>query len=273
MVSDNNGENLTVSGGDTVSTDHTYTIDWQPDTLTWSVDGKVMRTLKRSDTWNATANRFDYPQTPARVMLSLWPAGLASNGKGTVDWAGGEIDWNSPYMSDGYYYALFKDVNVKCYDPPSGAQEDGSKSYIYTDEAGTNSTVKITDDVVVLKSLDASGDNPDECPDCNSSSASGSKPTSKPSSAPQQVPGEVGGGARGEASAVASGSSSQNTGSPGSSSSNSGSSGSGSTGDGSFQQGGSSSGDSSGALGTFESRMAGGSALAVVIALAAMLIM
>lgn len=143
---------------------HEYCVDWKPDTLTWSIDGNDMRTLERSKTWNATSGRFDYPQTPSRMMLSLWPAGLSSNAKGTVDWAGGEIDWNSPYMQNGYYYARFSEVSVQCYDPPPMAQKQGSKSYKYTDARGTNDTVAITNNQVILGSLMGTGENPGEAP-------------------------------------------------------------------------------------------------------------
>lgn len=149
---------MTVS--DTFQNSHTYEVDWQPDQLTWSIDGQVARTLKRSDTWNATSNRFHYPQSPARIQLSLWPAGLASNGQGTVDWAGGLIDWNSADVkNNGYYYATVTDVNVQCYDPPSGAKVQGSKAYIYTSNGGTNDSVSITNDNTVLKSLLGTGTN------------------------------------------------------------------------------------------------------------------
>jgi len=187
----NNEQNLSVSN--TVSNVHTYTIDWQPDQLSWLVDGKVLRTKKRSDTWNSTSNRFDYPQTPSRIMLSLWPAGLPSNGQGTVDWAGGLINWNSPYMQQGYYYAMVQDVNVQCYDPPSGANIQGKNSYIYTDPAATNNTVQITDTQVILKSLSGTGENPGTDP----SSASSSKGSS-PSATPESVPGVSGAGTRGD---------------------------------------------------------------------------
>ncbi|KAH9862743.1 hypothetical protein J1614_010836 [Plenodomus biglobosus] len=159
-----NGKNLTVPDQDTVSSMHEYCIDWTTDSLTWSINGKDLRTLNRKDTWNSTSNRFDYPQTPARIMLSLWPAGLPTNAKGTVEWAGGEIDWNSPYMENGYYYARFSEVTVECYDPPSSAQAKGSKSYKYTDEAGTNNTVAITNDQVILGSLMGTGEDPGEAP-------------------------------------------------------------------------------------------------------------
>jgi hypothetical protein len=151
-----------------------------------------LRTKKRSDTWNSTSNRYDFPQTPSRIMLSLWPAGLSSNGQGTVDWSGGLINWNSPYMQNGYYYAMVSDVNVQCYDPPSGSNIQGSKSYIFTDAAGTNNTVEITDNLVVLKDLTGTGENPGT--DSTSTSSKGSKA----SATPESVPGVSGAGARGE---------------------------------------------------------------------------
>lgn len=102
-----NEENLTVSNS--VST-HTYEVDWTPEQLTWSVDGKVLRTLNKNDTYNSTDKFYHYPQTPARIQLSLWPAGLSTNAKGTIDWAGGLINWNSQYMQNGYYYAMVDSV-------------------------------------------------------------------------------------------------------------------------------------------------------------------
>jgi len=71
MDADENGKNLTVSKGDTFSDWHIYEVDWQPDQLTWSVDGTVMRKLEKSATFNKTDNQYHYPQTPARVELSL----------------------------------------------------------------------------------------------------------------------------------------------------------------------------------------------------------
>ncbi|KAF1944976.1 cell wall glucanase [Clathrospora elynae] len=159
-----NGEKLTVPDKSTAEEMHEYCIDWTEDKLTWTINDVTQRTLDRKETWNSTSNRYDYPQTPARIMLSLWPAGLPTNAKGTVEWAGGEIDWNSPYMQNGYYYARFQEVSVTCYDPPSGAQIKGKKVYKYTDESGTNNTVAITDNDVILGSLMGTGENPGEKP-------------------------------------------------------------------------------------------------------------
>ncbi|KAL6714133.1 putative glycosidase CRH2 [Lecanora helva] len=158
-----NGKNLSVSNGDTFSQWHTYEIDWQPDQLTWSVDGNISRTLKKSETFNKTDNQFHYPQSPARVELSLWPAGISKNGEGTVAWSGGLIDWNSQDVkSNGYYYSMFKDVNIQCYDTPPKANVSGSKSYIYTGTDGVESDISVTNDQTVLKSLLGTGTDMDK---------------------------------------------------------------------------------------------------------------
>lgn len=199
-----NTKNLTVQ--DTFDTYHTYTIDWQPDQTVWSIDGKELRTLKKSDTWNSTDNMFHYPQTPSRIQLSLWPAGSDKNAKGTVDWAGGLIDWDSDDIKNaGYYYAMVQDVTVECYDPPQGANVTGKKSYIYTGYDATNNTVSTTDKGTIMQSFLDSGLNPDA-----------NKPSSGASSQPTQansVPGVDSGGVRqGDSSGSGSSSGSSGTG-------------------------------------------------------------
>lgn len=194
-----NSGNLSASNTD--SDVHTYTVDWQPDQITWSVDDQVLRTVKKADTWNATGNHFDFPQTPARVELSLWPAGSSKNGKGTVDWAGGLIDWNSPYMTNGYYHAQVYEVDIQCYQPPAGANVTGSKSYKYTSTVGTNNTVSIVNDVDILASFYASGEDMTNNPNAaHSSSAAGPSATAaaaQPTDV-QTVPGVSGAGGRGD---------------------------------------------------------------------------
>lgn len=152
----NNGKNTPIPS-DSLANYHDYEIDWQPDQLTWSIDGNVVRTLKKSDTWNSTSNRYSYPQSPARVQLSLWPAGLPTNPQGTIDWAGGVISWNSPYMTNGYYYAQFSQVSIQCYNPPSDAKGNGKTSYKLTNKNANEGDFEISDDPTVLSSFLATG--------------------------------------------------------------------------------------------------------------------
>lgn len=159
---DNNGDKSEVDDDNTFEDWHEYEIDWTPDYINWSVDGDVKRTLEKSKTWNETADRYQFPQTPSRMQLSLWPAGQASNAEGTIEWAGGEIDWDSEDIKDkGYYYATVGEITVECYDPPTGTDIKGDKSYIFTDDKGLNNSVMVTNNDTVLASFGATGLDPD----------------------------------------------------------------------------------------------------------------
>ena len=134
---------------DTFENWHTYTVDWQPDQIIWSVDGVVGRTKTRASTWNSTSGLYNYPQTPARIQLSVWPGGASGQAAGTIAWAGGAIDWSSPDIQQaGYYYMQVQSVSVECYSPPDGTakQGNGSVSYIYDDKTTTflnNSVIRM----------------------------------------------------------------------------------------------------------------------------------
>lgn len=191
---------------------HTYTIDWQPDYISWAVDNKVQRTTFRNETYNSTTGQYHFPQSPSRIQLSLWPAGLPKNGQGTIDWAGGEISWNSPYMQNGYYYAMVKDITVECYNPPSGYQNHGSDVYYYTSTAGTNDTIATGKNSTILASFYSTGNKPKFDPNASksSSSATGTKTSSATASASTSaevgtIPGISGAGSHGDSSSPSSG--------------------------------------------------------------------
>ncbi|PNP78059.1 hypothetical protein FNYG_08522 [Fusarium nygamai] len=156
-----NSENITLS--DTFANFHDYEIRWTPDKIEWWVDGKLGRTLQKSDTWNATSKNFDFPQTPSRVQLSLWPGGKEGNAEGTVAWAGGPIDWDAPdIQKSGYYFATFSDVEIECYNAKSGPGTNSGTSYWYKDAAGTNDTVVDGDKRHTIASLMATGEDMDK---------------------------------------------------------------------------------------------------------------
>lgn len=183
---------------DTFQNWHTYEIDWTPDKIDWVVDGKTERTVERKYTFNSTSNQYEFPQTPARVQLSLWPGGLASNAKGTIDWAGGEIDWSATDIkNNGFFYATIDSVDVECYktDKPPGT--NSGKSYYYDNEVGTNNTVVDGDKDTVLASFMASGLNPDAGKKESKSSGSQTSDAEEPTNTAAQIPGG-GNGASGQ---------------------------------------------------------------------------
>lgn len=78
-----------------------------------------------------------------------------------MQWAGGLIDWNSPDVKNaGYFYAQVKEVSIQCYDPPSDAKGSGKTSYTYDDAAAMEDNVELSDDQTVLKSMQATGADP-----------------------------------------------------------------------------------------------------------------
>lgn len=171
-----NSRNISLS--DTFENYHTYEIDWTPDSITWSVDGQSGRVLNKNDTYNDTTSLYQYPQTPSFIQISLWPGGLASNAEGTINWAGGEINWDSDDIKDpGYFYVTLKDVSIECYDPPSGTTVTGNSSYVYSDVAGLSGNVEIVGNSTVLGSFDATGFDMDKGSDSSLEDVSGSVPT------------------------------------------------------------------------------------------------
>jgi beta-glucanase (GH16 family) len=276
----NNGGNISLS--DTFNNYHTYEIDWTPDEITWKIDGQVGRTKKRSETWNATDNQWHYPQTPSRVQLSLWPGGLESNAKGTVDWAGGYVDWESEDIkNNGYYYAAFDSVEINCYDAKSAPGTNNGVSYTYNDERGTNDTVVDGNKPTVLKSLQGTGTDMNAGDPSKQESSSKSGSSSKPTETAETIPGLSGAGpgsdnhADGESNSGGSSGSGSSGGSSSTDSSQGAESTSGSS-DGAFNQGGgasnSNSNDQNSAdkLGSPE-RILKGSVFAGIIAVVAMM--
>ncbi|KAH9946909.1 concanavalin A-like lectin/glucanase domain-containing protein [Amylocystis lapponica] len=120
---------------DTFSNFHDYTIDWQQDSLTWLVDGQPVRTLLASEATDNSTGVSRYPNTPSRVEISIWPAGINTSAQGTIEWAGGLINWDDPdYKSAGHFYSVVESVSITCNDPTTAAGD--VTSYVY----GSNST-------------------------------------------------------------------------------------------------------------------------------------
>jgi beta-glucanase (GH16 family) len=122
------------------TTTHTYTFDWTPTAVVWSIDGAVVRTLNFGDAQGGAR----FPQTPMRIRLGIWAGGDPSNGAGTIEWAGGATDYSKAPFS-----MSIKSVTVKNYSP--------GKSYTYGDTSGSYQSIKIEGGTLMGSS---SGDNP-----------------------------------------------------------------------------------------------------------------
>lgn len=187
-----------------------------------------------------------------------------------MDWAGGLIDWNSQDVkTNGYFYSMFNDVNIQCYNAPSDANVTGKTSYVYTNSQGVEKSIAVTDNPTVLKSLLGTGKDMNKDLPNASASKSGGAPAA--TSGVATVPGLTGAGpgtdgTRGGGSSGNSG----DTGSGGSGTSSAG--GSTSTGIGGFTQGDTSSSKKGSSAVKNENAMVG-SMFAALMAFSGMLLM
>lgn len=121
-----NGRNHFIENADTEF--HNYTTHWTKEKLEWWIDGILIRTLPYA---KADGGKH-YPQSPCNVRFGIWPAGDPSNEKGTIKWAGGEVDYDA-----GPYTMVVEKVNV--HDFHSG------KEYVYTDNSGDFESIKVVE--------------------------------------------------------------------------------------------------------------------------------
>ncbi|KAJ5437364.1 Concanavalin A-like lectin/glucanases superfamily [Penicillium cf. griseofulvum] len=105
---------------------HTYKVVWTKEATTWSVDGKVIRTLSFDDAKSGTR----YPQTPMNVRIGIWAGGDPTNGEGTIQWAGGLTDY-----SKAPFTMFIKDVTIVNYNP--------AESYTWSDKTGSYESIKL----------------------------------------------------------------------------------------------------------------------------------
>ncbi|CAK7207007.1 hypothetical protein SEUCBS139899_009815 [Sporothrix eucalyptigena] len=124
-------------GFSTVSTPqttfHTYTVDWSPDAVVWSIDGTVVRTLTSASAGNGAT----FPQTPMQIKLGTWDGGASTEPEGTVEWAGGHTSFGSG--SGAPYIAYYKSITVT--DRSNGVS--GATSYSYQGTSGTYESIQV----------------------------------------------------------------------------------------------------------------------------------
>jgi endo-1,3-1,4-beta-glycanase ExoK len=71
---------------------HTYAIDWQPDSISWYIDGKLAHVDE--------AGAQPIPSAPGRIFAHLW------NGQGLEDWTG-EFEWGGEPYDAGYDWVRY----------------------------------------------------------------------------------------------------------------------------------------------------------------------
>ncbi|OJJ45726.1 hypothetical protein ASPZODRAFT_68645 [Penicilliopsis zonata CBS 506.65] len=114
---------------------HTYTIIWTEEKLEWLIDGTLVRTLE----YDSAVDGRNYPQTPMRVKLGIWAGGDPSESEGTIEWAGGEVDYDDvPFTM---YVESVKIINYNPAETYTYTGHTGSYESIVLSNSTTNSTV------------------------------------------------------------------------------------------------------------------------------------
>ncbi|KAG0278100.1 hypothetical protein BGZ96_002548 [Linnemannia gamsii] len=93
--------------------DLVYKIEWTPEKIEWSIDGKVLRTLRSKDLlqFKSNNNSLEIPSQPMQIQLTIWDAGHSAD---TRVWAGGVTDYGE--SDEREYVALVDWIDIACYD-------------------------------------------------------------------------------------------------------------------------------------------------------------
>lgn len=118
---------------DATGTFHTYSIDWTPDAIHWSIDGTVIRTVTKAEADPK------FPQTPMRVKLGTWTPGPSAS-PGTIQWAG---NGNLADFSQSPFNAYYRSVSIVDYAGGSAATDKSVKEYVYGDQSGSKDSIRV----------------------------------------------------------------------------------------------------------------------------------
>lgn len=113
---------------DTQAKTQNYTISWTSSETIWYIDDVPIRTLKYADALSGK----NYPQTPMDVRIGSWAGGDPANDEGTIEWAGGETDYDA-----GPYTMVLERVEV--------VNENPAASYTYGDMSGDYESIVVND--------------------------------------------------------------------------------------------------------------------------------
>jgi beta-glucanase (GH16 family) len=123
-ASTDNTQSMTFPAPNNQAEFHNYTIHWTPESIEWYINDVAIRTLKYADANSGET----FPQTPMRVKLGIWAGGDPDNAEGTIEWAGGETDY------DGVPYTMtVQKIKIENLNP--------AESYTYGDDSGSYKSI------------------------------------------------------------------------------------------------------------------------------------
>ncbi|KAI9319912.1 concanavalin A-like lectin/glucanase domain-containing protein [Dichotomocladium elegans] len=87
---------------------HTYTIDWTPERIVWSVGGVPIRVKHKHETCSEDGE-CEFPSSPARIQVGFWDGSFEF---GTAQWAHGPIDWEK--YTNTTITSYIKEMTITC---------------------------------------------------------------------------------------------------------------------------------------------------------------
>ncbi|KAH6962794.1 concanavalin A-like lectin/glucanase domain-containing protein [Fusarium avenaceum] len=157
-ASTDNTQSMTFAAPNNQAEFHNYTVHWTQESIEWYVNDVAVRTLKYSDADGGET----FPQTPMRVKLGIWAGGDPDNAEGTIEWAGGETDY------DGVPYTMtVQKIKIENLNP--------AESYTYSDDSGSYKSIK-------FDKKDNGGSSDDDEDDKDEESSTSSEAASKTAS-------------------------------------------------------------------------------------------
>ncbi|KAL2204820.1 concanavalin A-like lectin/glucanase [Sarocladium strictum] len=113
---------------------HNYTVKWTSRSISWSIDGREFRVEGR----NPHDVGDTYPQTPARIKLGTWVAGVPTYPEETLEWAGGETNLN-----EAPFIAQVKRITITDFAGGDDVPQKRVKDYKYATRNGTWQSINV----------------------------------------------------------------------------------------------------------------------------------
>ncbi|KAI8622560.1 concanavalin A-like lectin/glucanase domain-containing protein [Chytriomyces sp. MP71] len=88
-----------------------FGVVWTKDYISWTINGKEVTNLQRSQTCDSSGNNCQFPSTPSKIQFALWDG--SAGAKGTREWVGGYVPWSSSSFSTGFN-ATIKSITLQC---------------------------------------------------------------------------------------------------------------------------------------------------------------
>lgn len=113
---------------------HNYTVKWTSRSISWAIDGREFRVEGR----NPHDAGDTYPQTPARIKLGTWVAGVPTYPAKTLEWAGGKTDLN-----EAPFIAQVKRITITDFAGGEDMPQKRAKHYEYANRNGTWQSINV----------------------------------------------------------------------------------------------------------------------------------